>query len=37
MDSTIIEEESLDELGKLIGKEKQILKLLRCYEWINRF
>ena len=27
MDSTIIEEESLDELGKLIGKEKQIVKI----------
>ena len=27
MDSTIIEEESLDELGKLIGKEKQIFKI----------
>ena len=27
MDSTIIMEESLDELGKLIGKEKQIIKI----------
>jgi len=27
MDSTIINEESLDELGKLIGKEKQIIKI----------
>ena len=27
MDSTIIEEESLDELGKLIGKEKQIIRI----------
>ena len=27
MDSTIIEEESLDELGKLIGKENQIVKI----------
>ena len=29
MDSTIIEEESLDELGKLIGKEKQIIKITK--------
>ena len=27
MDSTIIEEESLDELGKLIGKEKKIVQI----------
>ena len=27
MDSTIIEEESLDQLGKLIGKEKNIIKI----------
>ncbi|MDC0093483.1 phosphoserine phosphatase SerB [Alphaproteobacteria bacterium] len=27
MDSTIIKEESLDELGKLIGKKKQIVKI----------
>ena len=29
MDSTIIEEESLDELGKLIGKEQQIIKITK--------
>ena len=27
MDSTIIEEESLDQLGKLIGQEKNIIKI----------